>query len=290
MSEETEAESGTESNRESPGRILKAAREKKGLSIEKLAGETLLSADTLTALEADDFERLSQAVFVRGYYRKCAKVLDLPEDDLLSAYVAHAGPEKPLPANPEQLSVIPQDVTPHSWRGLGLILAVLALLLALLGVWWLMPTGSDGDYAAQDDLLTDAGHMIPAIPEDSGGGVAEEPAPAEEIEETVEPPPAAETTESPPVADDANESGTQLRLRFNQRSWVEVRDAGGTRLLEDVPPAGSERVVSGRPPYEVMLGNAPGVEILFDGEPVVFDDRIRGDNTARLRVAKGAAE
>lgn len=286
MSEETEAGSevkandagaGAGSGRESPGRMLKAGREKKGLSIEELAAETLLSVGTLTALEADDFERLSQAVFVRGYYRKCAKVLGLSEEELLSAYVAHAGAEKPLPATPEQLSVIPQDVTPHSWRGLGLILAVLVVLIALLGVWWLMP-GSNEDYAAGDDLVADAESVTPVVSEGADEGVMESPAPAEEI------------AEPPPVAEEVVEPGARLSLRFNERSWVEVRDASGTRLFEGIPRAGSERVLDGQPPYEILLGNAPGVEIRLDGEPVVFDHRIRGDNTARLKLDKDATE
>lgn len=267
MSEETEAGSGAETDRESPGRILKAAREKKGLSIEELAAETLLSADILGALEADDFEYLSQAVFVRGYYRKCAKILGLSEDELLAAYVSRAKPGEALPATPAQLSGIPQDVTPHSWRGLGLILAALLVLLALLGVWWLTPA-ADGDYTTQGEVGGDTERVVPTVA-------------AEPDDDAVEEAP-------PPPTDEANESGAQLRLRFNQRSWVEVRDASGKRLLEGMPPAGSERVVGGSPPYEIMLGNAPGVEIRLDGERVVFDDRVRGDNTARLTVTRDA--
>lgn len=143
--DEDEAEAGGEpgkdgresSDRDSPGRILQAARKHKGLSIDELATQTLLSRDSLTALEADDFERLSQPVYVRGYYRKCAKILDLPEDELMAAYAAHAGVPGPRPVPPAQLDVIPQDVTPHGWRGLGLILAVLAVLMLLAAAWWL---------------------------------------------------------------------------------------------------------------------------------------------------------
>lgn len=294
MSEETQSGghddggTGTGAGRESPGRLLKAARERKGLSLEELAGETLLSEGTLTALEADDFERLSQPVFVRGYYRKCAKVLDLPQEELIAAYAAHAGVPGPRPASPGQVDVIPQDVTPHSWRGFGLVLTVLAALAIIAVVWWLTPPPDEGGYTTGEPALDGAERPIPSVPadgEDAGaGGTAGKTPDTPSAEGGEEALPDAGPAES------ADEPAVPLQLRFRERSWVEVRDAAGERMIADVMPAGSERTLVGRPPYEVLLGNAPAVEVRIDGRKVAFEDRIRGDSTARLTVMKDAAE
>lgn len=280
--DETDTETGPKPDRgESPGRMLKAARERKGLSVDELVAETALSPATLAALEADDFERLSQPVFVRGYYRKCAKILDLPEEELLAAYVAHAGVREGSREPLDQLDVIPQDVTPHHWLGPGLVLAVFSVLGVLLLVWWLMA----GDAA---DTVGERSAAVPAAEDggteiESGGDAAEAfEAPIAETEATA--------FSEDEAAAGANEPEARLQLRFKTRSWVEVRDAGGERLLQDIVPAGGERTVVGRAPYEVLLGNAPGVEVRLDGERVSFENRIRSDNTARITVAKDAAE
>lgn len=294
---------------DSPGQILKAARERKGLSVDEMVSQTLLSRATVLALEANDFERLSQPVFVRGYYRKCAKVLGVPEDEIMAAYAEYTGVPGPRPASPGQVDVIPQDVTPSSWRALSVILMVIAVLAVLAGLWWLIPRlgdnletqgGSAGGFgdstlSIQDDR-SDADEDAEA--DRDGGPGAETPdtpagaAPAAPSGEETRLSSAGDADSAPaagPVGS-ATEPGATLRLRFNARSWVQVRDASGDRLLDGILPAGSERTVSGRPPYQVALGNAPGVEILLNGEPVAIRNEIRSNNTARFTLAADAGQ
>lgn len=256
--------------RESPGRLLQAARKRKGLSLDELVGQTMLSRSTLAALEADDFGQLSQPVYVRGYYRKCAKVLDLSEDELINAYAEHADVSEPRPASPGQMAVIPQDVTPRSWRWVNVLWGTAAIIALLAVAWWLLPRPDQGAAAAggNADTLRQA---LPLLDDGSKSAPQTETAP--------------ETAPAEP-----GEGLARLQFRVKQRSWVEVRDAGGERLFADMLSAGSERTVVGQPPYEVVLGNAPGVEVRLNGERVAFGDRIRDNKTARLTVAPGAGE
>jgi cytoskeleton protein RodZ len=69
-----------------PGVLIRRARERAMMSQDELAAQLRLSRATLDALEHDDFAALSEPVYIRGYYRKCAKFLDLSEAELLSAY------------------------------------------------------------------------------------------------------------------------------------------------------------------------------------------------------------
>ncbi|TAM12232.1 MAG: helix-turn-helix domain-containing protein [Nevskiaceae bacterium] len=82
-----------------PGRLIRAARERAQISLEELAAQTKLARPTLEALERDDFSRLSEPVYVQGYYRKCAKALGLSADTLVAAYqrLAHPG-RAPVPS------------------------------------------------------------------------------------------------------------------------------------------------------------------------------------------------
>jgi cytoskeleton protein RodZ len=55
-----------------------------------------------------------------------------------------------------------------------------------------------------------------------------------------------------------------LKLRFKGESWVEVRDRSGKILLSRVNSPGSEAEISGRPPFAVVIGNAPDVQVLYE--------------------------
>src|SRR5689334_1373687 len=70
----------------SPGEAIRIARERAKLSVDELAARTRLSRAVLEALERDAFEQLLEPVYVRGYYRKVAKALDLAEQPLIAAY------------------------------------------------------------------------------------------------------------------------------------------------------------------------------------------------------------
>lgn len=94
------------------------------------------------------------------------------------------------------------------------------------------------------------------------------------------PPPAA-----PSAAPQAGGSGGRLVLRFGADSWVEVRDAAGAILHSGLNRAGSARTVQGTPPFALVVGNAAGVAVEFDGRPVDLAAHARG-SVARLTLGE----
>lgn len=88
-------EASAEASRQGPGRLIRLARERARLELSELASLTKLTPSTLEALERDDFNVLNEPVYVRGYYRKCAKALVINEQDLISAYEKLVRPKAP---------------------------------------------------------------------------------------------------------------------------------------------------------------------------------------------------
>ncbi|HJN76653.1 MAG TPA: helix-turn-helix domain-containing protein [Myxococcota bacterium] len=70
------------------GRYIASVRASKGLTVEGLSGTTRIATRYIEAIEANDFERLPPAVFVRGYLREIAGALGLDEDALVEGYMA----------------------------------------------------------------------------------------------------------------------------------------------------------------------------------------------------------
>ncbi len=100
-----------------PGEILREGRLAHDYTVEDLCAQTKLSHHTVEALEENDFQSLSQPVFARGYYRQCAKVLDLDIDRLMAAYTEIVGdaPKPRIDHRSVGAGVIPMDVTPGAW-------------------------------------------------------------------------------------------------------------------------------------------------------------------------------
>jgi len=103
------------------------------------------------------------------------------------------------------------------------------------------------------------------LPQDAQLPVASE-APIPMVEATTavndSPVAAAEEVRKPAGAD------RQLAFRFGAESWVEVRDASGSVVYAGVNRAGSTRMVQGRPPFALVIGNAANVSLEFEGKPV----------------------
>lgn len=88
VSDDMAMDAPTPAAKSSPGNTLREARERKGMSLEQVAKETLLTARYLRALEADDYDTLPGTTFVRGYLRRYAGVVALSADALVADFDA----------------------------------------------------------------------------------------------------------------------------------------------------------------------------------------------------------
>jgi cytoskeleton protein RodZ len=71
----------------------------------------------------------------------------------------------------------------------------------------------------------------------------------------------AASTAPPP----GSRNQAQVTLRYSADSWTEVYDASGARLFYDVGAANSVQTLVGTLPLRVVLGNASGVAVEFNG-------------------------
>lgn len=84
-----------------PGAMIAAARKKQGLTLEALAERTKIPPAMLSALEADEYHRLSGPLYARSFLRSCATELGLDAADVFAAYEKHGGePSRALGAVP----------------------------------------------------------------------------------------------------------------------------------------------------------------------------------------------
>lgn len=88
------------------GGVLRAARLKRGLSLEAVAQQTRISKRFLEALEEDRFDEFPAFVYMRGFLKSYCEHLDLPFADLWAVIQPSAAPETP-PAPLNSASAVP---------------------------------------------------------------------------------------------------------------------------------------------------------------------------------------
>ena len=76
----------------------------------------------------------------------------------------------------------------------------------------------------------------------------------------------------------------ELTVVFDDESWVTVDDATGRQLFGDLGRNGRTITVAGPLPLSVLVGNAPGVRVEFDGESVDLEPFTSDTNVARFEL------
>ena len=140
----------------------------------------------------------------------------------------------------------------------------------------LFPPGATPAQVIAPELLNSASHAESAAASVPGTVLAA-PQPAPKAALPVLPPAAQPGKPS----DIGASSAGQLRFVLTQESWVEVRDRDGAVAFSQRLPGGSEQMVSGKGPFSLIIGFAPGVRLFSHGKAVELAPHTKGD-VARL--------
>jgi cytoskeleton protein RodZ len=118
----------------SAGSLLRTARQKTGLTLEELAMQTKMPVAVLDAMERDDYVRLGQPVYLRGYLRKYAKALGLSDAEVVAAYDSRETPQQP---DPQQMRLAREavEVKAESKAGMWWLMLILAVIAGGLAFW-----------------------------------------------------------------------------------------------------------------------------------------------------------
>jgi len=83
-----------------PGRRLRLIREERGIKTQEIAEKLNLRLRVIEAIERDDYEGHSDFVFIRGYLRNYAKLLNIAADEIVAAFNQLGLVEEPILALP----------------------------------------------------------------------------------------------------------------------------------------------------------------------------------------------
>jgi cytoskeleton protein RodZ len=289
-------------------------RRGQGLSLGDIARQLKLSVRQVEALEHDDYSAFPGPVFVRGFLRNYAKLLRLDADALVA--MAHL-PSIAEPAVAQEAGADgEQEPGARSARsgilvGIVVLAVLLGLALTLRGgrdrgadrIPAMAPPGAPGTAVSSQhpdspppgttapSRATGPSEGAPALGVPPATPSSTPPAGGTLATSEVAPPvPAVPVT--PAAVGDAGSretpapaqsvpSKSELRLAFENESWVEVKDKDGTIIFSRTNLPGSQRTVRGVPPFTLVIGNAHAVKLSYRGKTVDLGPHTRVD-VARL--------
>ena len=272
----------------SAGTLLRLAREEAGVHVATLAAALKVPVRKLEALEADRFDLLPDAVFVRALAASVCRNLKLDPAPVLQRLPATGGPRlAPSDGGINAPFRSPRDGAAPGWRDQltrPVFLAVAALLLAALVVLLLPSRHDDGASQAvvpPQPASEPAPAPVPLV--DAPRPAAPEPVMANAAPAAVVAAPAAASASAPmPVAAAAAASGIVV-FRARAQAWVQVTDARGGVALRKLLAPGESAGVSGPLPLAVTVGSASATEVHVRGKPLDLAPLAR-DNVARFEV------
>jgi len=272
------------------GDLLRETREAKGLSLGQVENATRIRQRLLQALEENDFAALPAPVFVKGFLRNYAQLLELNPDDVLQMYRSQVGDDAVV-FRPTALTE-PLETGRRFGTGLWgvpLIIAIIALLawISLRQGWIQIPpraSGNGGTPGVRATATTVAvgvfGTSTPAATAPATATMALSPSPAATAVPTSSPAAPATATSTPTrtrtlsptpsvtptvfaVADTA--SGIHLELEFATKAWLRVY-TDGEMVFEGFADKGATQMYDAKEQVYVHCGYGSGVTAIVNGQ------------------------
>ncbi|QLO35830.1 cytoskeleton protein RodZ [Klebsiella sp. RHBSTW-00484] len=306
------------------GARLRTAREQLGLSQQAVAERLCLKVSTVRDIEDDKAPADLASTFLRGYIRSYARLVHIPEEELLPMMAKQAPIRAAKVAPMQSFSLGKRRKKRDGWL-MSFTWLVLFVVIGLSGAWWWqdhkaqqdeistmadqstaelnsgdnnsqnIPLGNDSANSAPDavansapvDTSTAPAASTPApAPVDNNAVVAPSQA---NVDTAATPAPAAVNPTSPLPGDQANVAATaasaqDLVLNFSADCWLEVSDATGKKLFSGLQRKGGNLNLSGQAPYKLKIGAPAAVQIQYLGKPVDLSRFIRTNQVARLTL------
>jgi cytoskeletal protein RodZ len=219
------------------GTEIRAARERAGYTIAKVAEITRIRETLILDIEADDFASCGGNAYARGHIRTIAKVLKLNADLLIEKFAQLTGDfDRPMIDLLEESNVVKQRAPRPaiSFKSLASVAAgVVALLIAVPAVISLFPSNETSPVAPSSQ------GAVPSTTDQNSQVVA------------------TKTT------------GVSLVVSgISGKSWIGIQDASGAQIFSGSIKVGETKTFTEDQLLQATIGNAAAVSLNVNGQEI----------------------
>ena len=284
------------------GSLLAEARKTRNYTVAEISGHLKIPENTIIILESNDLEALPAPTFAQGYIRAYAKFLEISEEAVLEKYylavpnasAADLKPRSNLPGEASSQSPLVKSVT------ILLIIAGIAAVIFGSFTYYQEKAGvMEGELDARapgfvGNSLDSPGSNRLNFDRDEPVAEDRQADPYESIERTTTELDDVTETEVietevveqvEDVAEEALSENDKIEFFAENGSWMEVRDANKSRLFYNMVPVGGSKVLTGKAPFSITMGNATTTRVVINDLDVDMTDYIRSNNTAIFSIS-----
>jgi cytoskeleton protein RodZ len=295
------------------GSLLSAARKAQNYTVDQISEHIKIPVHYIVAIENNDLKALPADTFARGYIRAYARFLEISDKYILELYERavpqdHTKTLKPrsnLPGEASSQSPLIKTIT------MLLIFAVLGAVIYGSFQYYqekagVMDSERDGKQASftgssldspstassgagQEERLMDntatqnKSDSASEVSVSSVNAIDEQDAAVTEAGEEVSATIPENMAEM--LADKEIPENDVLEIFAENGSWVDVRDASDSRLFNNLIAKGDTKVIQGKAPFHISLGNAKTTRVLINDLELDMVKYIRPNNTVKITVS-----
>jgi len=290
-----------------PGQLLAEARMSLNLSVEDVAARLNFKVSLVKNIEEDIYDKNLPDTFNRGYLKNYAKIVNIPNTDVLSLYENLHVIEK----KPTRMQSFSNSTTKKAQNSLLMWITylIIALFIGFTVIWWLQ---SNDDFALNNEssaivetqlepeseiitnnsVIKEVDIVVKTPVETSLNSVEEVPAIFEKTEsneitsnvsfdESELTETKVNTSENDANINIVPQKGitlevvttdaialTKVVFTFSGDCWVNIHDALGERIAWGIKKTGYVMTIDAIAPLKITIGKPELVEIDFGGEKV----------------------
>ena len=231
------------------GGTLRAARERRGLSLRQIASATKISMMTLEALERNDLARLPGGIFSRAFVRSYALEVGLDPEAAIQEFMGQFPQDSVAAGHPIASQIEDHEAVESDRRAASTLVRLVAISVPIAAV--VLYFGMLGRPLSRPEPHSSAAVAPPEIA----------PPPAAQPEPAPAPAPAAAPAAAPVPAD-----RLMVQVLATRTSWI-TAIVDGRRVVQRMFQPGEEQTFEVHKEIVLTTGDAGGVAVVFNGAP-----------------------
>lgn len=268
------------------GRYLQSHRRAKEMPLEAVSQKTKISIASLQQIESEDWANLPAPTFVRGFIRTYAKAVGADVQEAMKRYEANSAMHQRVVQ-----TQAPLEAPSRFWSRMLLVCLIFAVLVgATLYIAREIDRPAPASPPEESAPLEAAAPPVAGVDAPAGAPAAQAAIPVSEPPEPIRPiepekapieAPARETMDAPgQVADEAGRVDENaaplppeqkdplvLRVTAVETTWLRItRDRGEPREMTLHP--GSTATLEAETGFQLLIGNAGGIRLTLNDQPV----------------------
>ena len=267
----------------SAGVRLREERLSKGIKTSTVAEKLHITNHYVKAIESDSFEKLPGAIFIRGYLKNYAELLNLNPSEIVGLY------EKTASQNTNGSNSKASSYKLKPRNRIFVISSVILFIILFVALWIydnIYGEESTTDFSDtvalgeiqrnQPKALLDSGKSLPTGNQVS---ISQNDSVFAELGRR-----SASHYDTNKIINFNSSGPDTLDILFSDESWIEITDVSVGKRFREIMVTGDFLRVKGEAPFTVLVADALAARIRFNGAEIPIIDSIRIDNSASVTL------